>query len=133
MFRTLKHLSILVDFVRWLIPERGRSVRFYFSLLNILIGSRQSVFRHFRELKTSDRLSRYREFIRALATISSSGKTSVPATLLSRLLRTIYLTGGLVDGGNTERLGGPNQGYINHPQFSYGDSLQSILPPKSDS
>lgn len=132
MFRMLKQMSILSGFVRWLIPEQGRSMRFYFSLINVLIGSRQSVYRHFREIKASDRRSRFKDFLRALAAVSDKGQTSVPAALLARLLRTIYLTEVLPRKDDDSRYGGPNQGYINHPQFSYGNSLQSIASPKNE-
>lgn len=131
MFSILKQLSILIGFVRWLIPSQGRSVRFYFSLLNVLIGSRQSVYRHFRELKAAGGRARFKDFLRALAAVSDSGKTSVPATLLARLLRTIYLTDVVPGKDYGDRHGGPNQGYIDHPQFSYGDSLQSFMRPKT--
>ena len=63
------------------------------------------------------------------APVSDLAQASVPATLLARLLRTIYLTEMVLRKQGGARHGGPNQGYINHPQFSYGDSLQSIIPP----
>lgn len=129
MLRTSKQLLLLVGFLKWLIPREGRSVRFYISLLNVMICSRQSVYRHFTLLKSSDTRARFRDFLCALATVSDSRQTSVPAVLVARLLRTIYLTEVVPRKPSGARHGGPNQGYINHPQFGYGDSLQSIIRP----
>lgn len=125
MSQILREISIVIGFVRWLIPKEGRSVRFYFSLLNLLIGSRQSIYGHFRQLRASDRQRRFQDFLRALAAASDSGRASVPAALLARLLRAIYLTEVVPRKNDDPRYGGPNLGYINHPHFSYGKSLPS--------
>ena len=106
-------------------------MRFYFSLLNLLIGSRQSVYRHFRQIKAFDRHRRFQDFLRALAAASDSGRASVPAALLARLLRAIYLTEVVPTQKDELRYGGPNFGYIDHPHFSYGKSLQPIIGRKT--
>ncbi len=132
MFDSLKQIASVMVTVRWLVPRQSVSLRLYLSLLNILIVSRQSVYRHFVEYKAADKRSRVREFFKSVAAIPVSDRPTVTATLLARLLRTIYLTEIAPGdkGGNVAR-GGPNQGYINHPQFGYGESLQSIIRPKS--
>jgi len=127
----LKQISVVIGFVRWLIPKEGRSVRFYFSLLNLLIGSRQSVYWQFRQIKAADRRRRFQDFLRALANASDTGRASVPAALLARLLRAIYLTEIAPGQKDGLRYGRPNLGYIDHPHFSYGKSLQSIIRRKT--
>lgn len=127
MFAAFKQFFMLVRFVRWLVPDHGLSLRFCLSFANILIYSRQSVYRHFRLLKGRNKRARLYEFLRVLATLPNSGQTSIPATLLTRLLRTIYLTEVVPPEGR----GGPNMGYVNHPQFSYGDTLESIAPQRT--
>lgn len=129
MFGTLKQLLMLVARVRWFIPRQGHSLRFFISLLNILVCSHQSIYRHYRDLKAADRRARFKAFVSALASLPDSGEISMPATLLARLLRTIYLTEAVPRNGVEALGGGPNHGYINHQHFSYGDSLQSIIRP----
>lgn len=129
MFAAFKRFFTLVRFVRWLVPDHGLSLRFCLSFTNILIYSRQSVYRHFRLLKGRNKRARLYEFLRVLADLPSSGQTSIPATLLARMLRTIYLT----EVVPREEGGGPNLGYVNHSQFSYGNTLESIVPERTKS
>jgi hypothetical protein len=124
MFTTFKRFFTLVGFVRWLIPDNVLSLRFCLSLTSILIYSRQSVYRHFRSLKEANERARIGEFLRVLENLPNSRQTSIPSTLLTRLLRTIYLTEVIPREGR----GGPNKGYVNHPQFSYGSTLRSCVP-----
>ena len=125
MFNILNQLLNLSRFIRWLVPENGRTLRLYLSLLNVLVYSRYSVYQHFREFSTSDNRGQFGEFFISLASIPDLGKASVPATLLTRLLRTIYLTGAAGRNG-TVNIAGPNQGYLDHSCFSYGNDLERI-------
>ena len=126
-------LRTVFGFAAWLLPEGGRSPRLYFSLLKTLLCGRQSVYRHFKLLKAAHGRIRLRTFVRALASVRAHDPTldSTPARLLARLLRTTYLTEVLPRREEAAHRAGPNRGYINHPQFGYGESLGSATRPRT--
>lgn len=131
MVEVLKKLLAVFGFVKWILPKDGCSLRFYISLLSVLLFGRQSVYYHFRLLKGASSRPRFKKFISELASVrvpdSELMPTSVPARLLARLLRTIYLTEVLPRKEEAAQCTASNHGYINHPQFSYGESLQSLI------
>lgn len=122
-----KQIVIIVTFVIWLIPRGGRTFRFFFSLLYLLLGSRQSVYGHFREIYAPRSTQTLKRFISALARTSEPGHDSLPATLLARLLRTNYLTEVTFDLGDGLLDGEKSVVYIDHPHFSYGESLERFV------
>jgi hypothetical protein len=124
-------MPAVFDFIRYVLPREGRTLRFYFSFLSVLACGSGSIYYHFKSLQRFSLLARLRKFTIAVASLrpplSATRPVSVPARLLARLLRTIYLTEVLPKHDDAAWRTGPNRGYINHPHFSYGDSLGQVI------
>lgn len=124
MFQFLSQIGPVVRFIQRVVPAEGRTFRFYFCLFNLLIRSRQSIYLHFRRHK-KDQL-KFRDFLNAIAMTANTENPTLQAILFTRLLRTVYLTEIVPNVRKNSSLGGPNLGFIDHPQFSYGQSLEAI-------
>lgn len=125
----MKITSGIFGFIEYVLPARSASPRFYFALLRILLCGRESVFTHFKSLKAATSRGGFTRFVQSVAATRAPEEVTatvpVPARLLARLLRTVYLTEVLPHKNPVKRRAGANDGYINHPHFSYGNSLQS--------
>jgi hypothetical protein len=124
----MRKLRTLRLFVKWALPGDGRSLWLYAHLLRVLLHGRQSVYAHFKLAKAGSTRARLKSFINSLASVqtpvNAARPATVPARLLARLLRTIYLTEVLPRRDPAARRAGPNRGYAAHPRFSYGESLR---------
>jgi hypothetical protein len=127
----MRKLRAVHLFVRWVLAEGGCSARLYADLLRILLHGRQSVYGHYRSAKAASAGRGPKAFLNSLASAQAHGGATVPARLLARLLRTIYLTEVLPRRDAAARRAGPNEGYAAHPQFSYGESLGASTRPKT--
>ena len=77
------------------------------------------------------RLKSFLDNIALITTNPLSTKATVPARLLARLLRSIYLTEVLPRQDPVAEKAGPNEGYVTHAQFSYGRSLENLTRPET--
>ena len=118
----MKKFKTLISFIRWAMPQGGCSLRFFTSLVMLFLYGRESIYTHFKTLKPTS----LKDFLNKLALIkvpsSDAELVTVQSRLLTRLLRTVYLTEVLSKNGGID-LVDPKHGYTAHPHFSYGESL----------
>ena len=123
----MKKRNGLGHFIRWVLPPGQTGPGFCIDLVALLVGGRHSIYKHFRSFRAIRPGLPFKRFMQGLAAISvpDSADTRVPrqAELLARLVRTIGLTGrSAARTYPVPRVPG-DEGFVNHPDFTYGEDL----------
>lgn len=113
----------LLSFCRYVLPTRFASWCFVRAVWRVMMSNSGSVYAHFKLLKNESR-GNFIDFARSLMTLRfDDGGGNTATQLLTRLLRTVYLTQPIVKDDFGRHIKNADEGFARHPDFTCGDEL----------